>query len=131
VFVAEDNGDGPSQSKGKLLKFPGKKVAPLKAVESMTFKSFHLLIMQTKLAEAASALVSLLDIPLPEAEAAAAYYAKKNRDDSQHPFKTMQLYAIIGQGPPNQALLLLQECFGLEGPIAIHVYDTLRQSIKL
>jgi hypothetical protein len=129
--LVDNKGDAPSPPKGKLLQFPAKKPVPLKVVETTTFKNFHLLVVQSKLAEASAALAVLLGVPLKRAEAAAHYYAKKAKEDTQHPFKTMQLSGVIAQGAPNEALLLLQECFGLEGPIAIQVYETLRQASKM
>jgi hypothetical protein len=128
--VASNNGDGPSQPKGKLLKFPVNDVPTLKVVEPITFKTFHVLVVQSKLVDASSALATLLQIPLKSAETATNFYAKKTERDAQHPFKTMQLYGVILQGTPNEALILLHDCFGLEGPLAIQSYDALRKSTQ-
>lgn len=112
---------------GNVIQFPGAK-KPVPSSEPATFKGFHIAAVSEDLDVAASMLAEIFEIPLDAAKLSAGFYAKKVKEDDSHLVRTMLLRAEIKTGLVNTVLILLRECFGLEGPNALQAYNSLKSA---
>lgn len=124
-----DNNRKNEKPEGKVIRFPGPKKASSAPAEPATFKSFHKAAAGGDIESAGAILAQLLEIPMEAARDAAKFYSKRFAEDNSHVLRTMLLRSEIKSGLVNTILVLLRECFGLEGQNALLAYNCLKSAV--
>lgn len=112
------------QSKGKVIDFPAKKE------ETFDFRDFALAIAGKDLTKAQKIAAGLLGIDAVAAEKATEFFLNKYNTIPGFMQEAQKLREAIEQGQSNNALLILYECFNLQGPIAIAAFTNLSNRAK-
>jgi len=90
------------------------------------FQDFVRFIMASDLDRAAAVLSPLLDLPAARSRACTERFRDQLRDQPQFVQKAMGLRHELANGTVNGALILLWECFGLQGLESITALQCLR-----
>lgn len=98
-------------------------------VEPLTFKTFVLHVQAGDMARAGIALAGLFNFDLQRGTECAQLFYERSRANPQLIFKTMRLRNELMSGRTNRLLMLLWECFGLQGSESIDVMHTLRSRL--
>ena len=93
------------------------------------FAGFAIAILNNRLDEAGEILASIFNIDKQMARKAAEHYGHLYKTVPGVQEKAMKLRSEIEKNNINAALLLLHELFGLQGPIAITVIDSLKKRV--
>jgi hypothetical protein len=102
---------------------------PGPASEAPSFQTFVGQIQADDLAGAAQALAELLDLPSERTLACAVKFREQMASHPDFLMRAMELRRELHSGSVNGALMLLWECFGLQGPESIGVMLTLRSRL--
>lgn len=111
---------------------PPQEVAPLDAATaapletSLGFQVFVRQILRRDLESAGATLGLLLDIPLTRGITCAARFRDQLDIDAGFLTRAKTLRESLRSGTPNDVLLLLWECFGLQGIESLEVMEKLR-----
>ncbi|MGK0220661.1 MAG: hypothetical protein ACI9HE_004173 [Planctomycetota bacterium] len=92
-----------------------------------TFMAFGQAVARGEEEQATAHLAELFGIDKHIAGASAATFADKLKEDSSVIERTMQMREDLRSGSDNRALLVLHECFGLSGLVAIQVLQFLKE----
>ncbi len=90
--------------------------------------SFAVLVRQIEAQDvhaAAGTLCELLEVPPQRAIECARWFAEKAATNPEFMLRAMQLRSELAQGQTSGALVLLWECFGLQGPESVSAMQTL------
>ena len=93
---------------------------------TVSFRTFAAQIQADDLEGAGQSLAELLSLEGRRARACAETFAENLRRDGELWTHAMSIRKQLSGGSVNAALMLLHQCFGLQGPEAIAVYQTLR-----
>ena len=115
------NGDGVSTTE---LTVP-----PTDTPNSGFFERFLQEIEADHVETAAALLAPLLNVSLDEALPLARHFHLRNTNSGDAISKSHQLRRKLASGEVNTPLWLLWECFGLQGPQAIQLLQTLRANL--
>ena len=91
----------------------------------VSFQTFLAEIQAGSLEAAGQSLAELLDVDEERGQACARVFSERLTSDPEFPFKAMQLRKELQARSYNGALMLLYECFGLQGIESIGVVQTL------
>jgi len=95
-------------------------------VEPLTFKTFVLHVQAGDMVRAGIALAELFNFDLQRGTECAQVFYERSRANPEIIFKTIRLRNELLSGRTNRLLMLLWECFGLQGSESIDVMHTLR-----
>ena len=93
------------------------------------FKEFGMYIMANDLTAASRCLRDILQVPLATAEKSANHFHQLYQSNSEVLMKTMGIRQKIEEGANNDALMLIQEIFGLEGFESINAFEAMRKIV--
>lgn len=96
----------------------------------VNFKSFGQLIAQGDVTAAARILRDLLGLDFDKAQKSAEFFKNELHKDSNIILKTMSIRAKIELGQKNDALLLIQEVFGLDGIQSIGALSKITEKLE-
>lgn len=96
------------------------------AVEPLTFKAFVLHVQAGDIARAGVTLAELFNVDLQRGTECAQLFQERSRVNPEIIFKVIRLRNELLSGRTNRLLMLLWECFGLQGSESIDVMHTLR-----
>ena len=94
-----------------------------------TFAMFGQQVASNQIESAAETLSELLAIGPEQALRSASHFGQKLRTDPQTIQKTMQLRAEIYAGNTNKCIMILSECFDVDGPEALQVVQHLLSQV--
>lgn len=100
----------------------------LKASE-VNFKIFAQAIISRNLDIAAKALAVIMNISESSAKQATAHFTHKLSSDSNFMSKAIELRTHVESNNINEALMLMYECFSLQGPEALGALQHLSQRL--
>ncbi|SMF74521.1 hypothetical protein [Pseudobacteriovorax antillogorgiicola] len=115
---------------GKLLKFPTNYKPPEEKPKEANFAMFAFAIVGGQIGIAAQILEQILNLDEKNAYHAAEYYHACYQKDHGIQSRAMQIRILIQQGDNNGALMAIHECFGLQGPPAITVLESMRAMLS-
>ena len=93
------------------------------------FAAFAVAISNERLDEAGQILASILQIDQSSGQRAALQYFEHYQRNREVQQKAMGLRVLIEQQKTNEALILVYELFGLQGPIAIQAISALKSRL--
>jgi hypothetical protein len=93
---------------------------------TVTFRTFAAQIQSSDLDAAGQSLADLLAIDSARARRCAETFLENLGRDNELLLKAMSLRKQLAAGSSSAALVLLSECFGLQGPEALSVFQHLR-----
>lgn len=117
---------------GKILKFPLRRRLATESDDSKqlkdpSFSGFLDKIQNKKIDEAALDLESLLFLSRFEAKEAAHYFNQKYHEDESYMGKLLQLNFYVHSNAFNDSLMLIFECFRVQGTSALAALDAITQ----
>lgn len=95
--------------------------------DQTTFAVFVRQIRSRSLFSASESLATLLNLPLQRAELCASHFMRRLDEDPNFLTDAMKIRTAMSAGSDNDVLLLLWECFGLQGEDALFAYEELRR----
>ena len=107
------------------LPAPDTQGATLIPSQVVSFQTFLAEIQAGSLEAAGQSLAELLDVDEERGQACARVFHERLTSDPEFPLKAMQLRKELQARSYNGALMLLYECFGLQGVESIGVVQTL------
>lgn len=91
--------------------------------EKPSFNAFHMEVVKDDLERAELLLVQLLQCDIDIARSATAFYADNIMRDPEHVRVTMGLHELINGGMRTDAILTLQQAFGVSAAEATAIYS--------
>lgn len=118
--MSEDSSHKPTPlaGPGEVVNFPG---------EAVTFKEFALAIQGGDLAQAGRMLSQLTEIPAEVGLSAATFFSQKLESEPGSFMKVMQIRSEIQAGKNNAAMMLIMECFNVDGMHAMQALESMKK----
>jgi hypothetical protein len=95
--------------------------------EKLNFQDFAIAVRVKKLDLAGQILSILFDITDEEGLGYAKHFSTQINSNPNFMAKAMSLRAAVTTNEPNNALLLIIECFGASGPMALKIFEKLKK----
>ena len=114
----------------RRLRLFEKRSGPAPEVEKSTFKAFGAAIQTGDLPTSGKHLSTLMDLSEKDGLSAARFFQERLQKDQETISKTMQLKGTIAEGKTNAAMVVLIECFGLDGLRAITAVEAVRRMLE-
>ncbi len=95
-----------------------------------SFQSFVQQIVAGEVDQAGATLAGLMDLDQSRASLCAARFHERLTQEPDFLTKAMQLRHALRSGSVNDVLMMLWECFGLQGVEAVSVYQTLQSRAR-
>lgn len=99
-------------------------------VVPVSFQTFAAQVQAEDIVGAGETLSYLFDIPPQRAARCAEHFRQQMREDADFFVKAMQLRRELTGGSHNGAIMMLYQCFGLNGVESIGVYQVLKTRLQ-
>lgn len=100
-----------------------------KSEEEVNFKIFGMMVASGNIEKAARVLRDILKCNLENAQQITAHYKSKFDESPNIIMQTMQIKTFIEQNDQNNALMSIQQIFGVPIPEAIRIFSVMKELI--
>ena len=101
-----------------------------KPVKEINFKVFGIAVVEGKLEEAAKIMRDMIECDLSMAEKITDHFNQKFKETPNIIMQTMQIRSSIEMGQQNDALMSIQNIFGVTGVEAIKILNVMKDQIE-
>ena len=118
--MSEDSSHKPTPpaGPGEFVNFPG---------EAVTFKEFAMAIQGGDMSLTGRMLSQLTGIPAEAGLSAATFFSQKLESEPGSFMKVMQIRSEIQTGNNNAAMMLIMECFNVDGMPAMQALESMKK----